>query len=286
MDQEGRRKRIAKKLKNKYRLVIMNDESFEENFSFKLSPLNVISWGSLLGLSLIAFVISLIAFTPLREYIPGYSNTQTKKNAAYAVYKVDSLDAELHMRDRWINNVRAVLSGEIAPDSIENIKDTSISYDEISYERSKADSVFRGEVEAQDQFSLSQSQERSSSNTSFYFTPLKGEITSSFNREKKHFAVDVSAKEGEAIKAVLEGKVVFAEWTAGNGNVIQIQHHNNVISIYKHCSALLKAQGDDVKAGEVIAIVGNTGDHSTGPHLHFELWENGKAIDPLKFISF
>jgi len=98
--------------------------------------------------------------------------------------------------------------------------------------------------------------------------------------------VDVSAKEGEAIKAVLEGKVVFAEWTAGNGNVIQIQHHNNVISIYKHCSALLKAQGDDVKAGEVIAIVGNTGDHSTGPHLHFELWENGKAIDPLKFISF
>ena len=154
--------------------------------------------------------------------------------------------------------------------------------------KAKEDSLLRDYVEREDSYSLKATSASSSSSESrlYYFTPLKGTVTNTFNQAEAHFGVDIVAPKNEAIKAALDGTVIFADWTVETGYVIQLQHKNNITSIYKHNSVLLKEVGQRVKAGEAIAIIGNTGKLSSGPHLHFELWKEGKAIDPMQFINF
>ena len=282
---QANRKKLAKKLKNKFRLVVLNDDNFEERWSFRLSPLNVFTWGGLLILTVIGIVIGLVAFTPLREYIPGYSDIETKKNASYAVFKADSLEAEVQMRDRYLYNIRLILSGQIRPDSIDNIRDTSLVAEQMAYERSLEDSIFREQVERDDAFSLNNAND-DRLDSYFFFRPIKGTISQSFDADASHFGVDVVTQKDEAIKTILDGRVILAEWTSNSGHVIQIQHSNNLVSVYKHCSTLLKEVGQTVKAGDPIAVVGNSGELTNGPHLHLELWDNGMAVDPEKYLSF
>lgn len=279
-------KRVIKKLRHKYRLVIINDDTYEEYFSLKLSLLNmIVAIGSLS--MVVAFVVGgLISFTPLREYIPGYSNLETKKKAAYAYQKADSIENELNIRDQYLENIRLILSGEISTDSLEanNIQD--VKYDNIQDVKSPEDSLMRLTIEEQEKYALLNSSTDIKDKVFFFFTPVKGTVVDHFNVQKKHFGTDIVTKKGEPIKAIGNGTIIMADYTTKSGFVIQIQHRNNLVSVYKHCSAVLKQVGDVINSGDPIGVVGNTGELTTGPHLHFELWENGIAIDSENYIKY
>lgn len=282
-----KRKEIKQKLLHKYRLVILNESTFEEKISFKLSRMNVFVTGSLFIIGLIGFTILLIAFTPLREYIPGYSSTKLKRQATELTYRTDSLVATLNYTNRYLENIRKVLRGDIENNEINRdslFDQYKLDPSTIDLTPIKEDSLLRAQVALEDKYNLF---ERNINNPGqVLFSPLSGTISQEFNAENKHFAVDVVAPVDSPIKAVANGTVIFAEWTAETGYVIILEHMDGLLSVYKHNGSLNKGQGDVVRSGEVIASVGNTGELTTGPHLHFELWSNGSPIDPLNFIDF
>jgi murein DD-endopeptidase MepM/ murein hydrolase activator NlpD len=182
---------------------------------------------------------------------------------------------------------RDVLTGEVVVDSITGDINPNNQLQAVNDVRSKEDSAFRVKIEREEEYTINQNlRDNSAKTTYFLFTPIDGSVSSSFNPEEKHFGIDVVSDENEAVKAVMNGTITLADWTSESGFVIQIQHRNNLVSIYKHCSALLKKVGDPVEAGEAIAIVGNTGTHTTGPHLHFELWDDGQPVNPEQYIAF
>ncbi|WP_289037817.1 M23 family metallopeptidase [uncultured Zobellia sp.] len=282
-----KRKEIKRKLLHKYRLVILNESTFEEKISFKLSRLNVFVTGSLCIIGLIALTTLLIAFTPLREYIPGYSSTKLKKQATDLTYKTDSLVASLNNTNKYLESIRMVLRGDVASQEVnlDSLREQfKIDPSSIDLTPIKEDSLLRAEVALEDKYNLF---ERSATAAEIeLFPPLSGEISNDYDPEKRHYAVDVTAPKDTPIKAVANGTVIFAEWTADTGYVIILEHKDGLISVYKHNGSLNKKQGEVVRAGEVIASVGNTGELTTGPHLHFELWSNGNAVNPLDYIDF
>ncbi|MEL4307074.1 M23 family metallopeptidase [Joostella sp. CR20] len=282
-----KRKHIRKKLLHKYRLVILNEDTFEEKLSFKLNRLNVFVLGTLFSVFIIAFTTILIAFTPLREYIPGYSSTTLKRRAMDLTYKADSLTAQMHANDLYFDKIQKVLRGEINTQEIhkdslleEFRKDTI----KINLSPSKQDSLLRERVAIEDKYNIFES---ATPSTDFVlFPPVNGTLSQQYNAKEKHYAIDILAPKDTPIKAVADGMVIFAEWTAETGYVCIIEHGGGLISVYKHNSSLSVSQGNQVKAGEVIAIIGNTGELTTGPHLHFELWSEGYPVDPTDYIDF
>ncbi len=286
---EKPKKKIYKKLRNKYRLVIMNDQTFEEKVSLTLSPLNVFVFAGTIIISLITFTIYIIAFTPLREYIPGYADVSMQRKLIALTSKTDSLMKSMEVRDLYLQNLRNIINGTAGTDSASVIPPTLIRYDTIQFQpASPSDSAIRQQIESQDRFTLSANGSTAASSLSsfYFFTPVKGTVTSMFNTQTKHYGIDVVAAPNEVIKSTLDGTVVMADWTSETGYVIAVQHSNNLFSIYKHNSALLKNTGDYVKAGEVLAIIGNSGELTTGPHLHFELWYNGSPVNPVDYMTF
>lgn len=288
--EEQKKKKLYKKLRNKYRLVILNDATFEERFSFRLSPLNVFTYFGSISLFLIIGVILIIAFTPLREYIPGYTDVELRQNVMQLLFKTDSLENQLAVKDKYLERLRLIMQGN-PPDTVYNEDENKPveDYSLVDIQKSAEDSLLRAYVESEDASNLTllNNYRNGSDISSFvFFTPIAGTITNEFNMNQSHFGVDIVARENESVKATLEGTVIFSEWTAETGYVIHIQHPNNLISIYKHNSVLLKKSGDFVKDGEVIAIIGNSGELTTGPHLHFELWYNGNPLNPEDYLLF
>ena len=279
--------KLKQKLTNKYRLVVLNENTFEERFSLKLSRLNIYIFGGLFSVTLISATIVLIAFTPLKEYIPGYSSTQLQKNATKLTVESDSLKNRLAMLENYTNSIKSVLTGELTSDEvIDSIQDSAkrIQIDESTLDASKQDSIFREKTESRDRFPLSD--ESQNKLKIVFFAPISGNVSQSFNSENKHFAIDVVAKVGTPVKAAADGTVIFSEWTTETGYVIILKHANNFISVYKHNGTLLKQQGDLVQSGEAIASIGSSGELTTGPHLHFELWSDGYAVNPANYIDF
>jgi|TARA_Y100001934_G_C12370995_1_gene786311 murein DD-endopeptidase MepM/ murein hydrolase activator NlpD len=280
-------KKLITKLRNKYRLVILNDDTFEEKLSFKLSRLNVFVVSGLSVILLIAGTTLLIAFTPLREYIPGYSSTALKRDAIRLAQVTDSLENQLNYNSLFLQNIQGVINGQEPLDLSDDQVVDSLNQSRINLGISKDDSLLRKMVEEEEQFNIPvEGRRRLNLESLNFFIPIKGLVTQDFNPEEEHLGIDIVAKENEVIKATQDGRVIFAEWTAETGYVMIIQHAEKFISVYKHNSALLKAQGQDVSSGEPIAIIGNSGELSSGPHLHFELWYNGYAVDPQEYISF
>ena len=278
--------KFKQKLTDKYRLVVLNEDTFEERFSLKLSRLNVFVFGGIFSILLIAATIVLIAFTPIKEYIPGYSSSKLKSDALKATLEVDSLKIKLAFLENYTKALKPVLTGEIEAESIDSIlteaRHRLINESELN--ATKEDSLFREKIESETRFSL---QNNAQSNVKIvFFAPLNGLISQDFDATSKHFAVDITAKTGDPIKATADGTVIFSGWTKETGYVIILKHAKEYISVYKHNGNLLKEQGDFVKSGEVIATVGSTGELTTGPHLHFELWNGGYAVNPINFIDF
>ena len=282
-----KRKEIKRKLLHKYRLVILNESTFEEKISFKLSRLNVFVTGSLCIIGLIGLTTLLIAFTPLREYIPGYSSTKLKKQATDLTYKTDSLLVTLGNTNRYLDNIKLVLRGDIknSETNLDSIREQfELDPSSIDLTPIREDSMLRAEVALEDKYNLFERDAASSE--LILFPPISGVVSNTYNAGKKHFAVDVTAPIDTPIKAVANGTVIFSEWTADTGYVIILEHEEGLLSVYKHNGSLSKEQGDIVRSGEVIASVGNTGELTTGPHLHFELWSNGDTVNPLNYIDF
>ncbi|HOW31588.1 MAG TPA: M23 family metallopeptidase [Bacteroidales bacterium] len=284
---------LLNRLRDKYRLVILNEDTFEEKLSFKLTRINVFVVLGLLSILLVFITSYIIAFTSLREYIPGYTDVTMQRRMYELQMRSDSIDRVLLSNQLYLQNIRLVLGADSMDLQKNAAPDTSAkkSYTDIFDKRSAEDSLLRLDYENQSKYNLFYSDASSEKNTSAarsytFFTPVKGVVTSKFNPLLKHFGIDIVANRNEAIKAVQGGTVVFSGWTVETGNVIAVSHPGNIISVYKHNSVLLQKEGSVVSAGETIAIIGESGELSTGPHLHLELWMNGSPVNPADYIVF
>ncbi len=282
-----KRQLLKKKLFTKNRLVILNEDTFEEIFSLKLTLMNVFVVATIGAVLIITVTTYLIAFTPLKEYIPGYASTKLKKDATELALKSDSLSYALKKNEAYISSIKKVLTGDLEyaqvnKDSIFATKVEASTDEELK--PTEEDLKLREQVAQEDKYNLFEKAQ--SKVSTVLFAPVKGPITEKFNSKDKHFAVDIALAKNTPIKAILNGTIIFADWTPSTGNVIIIRHNNGFISVYKHAASLTKSQGDIVRTGEVIALAGSSGQESTGIHLHFELWKDGYPIDPTQFIEF
>ncbi|MDO4216560.1 MAG: M23 family metallopeptidase [Bacteroidales bacterium] len=291
--------------KKKHRLVFMDSETYKERWSVELSATNLFVWGGISIIILIALTSLIIAFTPLRELIPGYTSNKLVEQTYQNALVIDSLEKQIAGQERMLADIKDVIMGNdpgtriSAADSARAANDTTnkAKGTTAGYKHSDADSLLRKEVEEQDRYTVkvstqannnSQVADNTTINTTtiLLFPPVKGKVISPYDPKTKHYGVDIAGAINEPIKAVAPGTVIFSNFTTETGHVIAIQHQGGMISIYKHNSALLKHGGDVVRAGEPIAFLGNSGELSSGPHLHFELWVGGKPVNPLVYISF
>lgn len=281
-----KRQIIKKKLFAKNRLVILNEDSFEEIFSLRLTLMNVFVVASIGAILIITITTFLIAFTPLREFIPGYASDELKRNATELALKSDSLSNSIKKNEAYIASIKRILTGDLdyAKFSKDSIYAAQLDENAEENKPSKVELELRNQVTQEDKYNLFEKAQPKVN--SVLFAPVKGSITERFSLRNKHFAVDIALAKDTPIKAALNGSVIFADWTPSTGNVIIIRHNNGFLSAYKHAASLTKSQGDVVRTGEVIALAGSTGKESTGVHLHFELWKDGYAIDPAQFIEF
>jgi murein DD-endopeptidase MepM/ murein hydrolase activator NlpD len=290
-DKKGAKK-IIHKMKHKFRLVVMNDDTFEEKLSMVLSPLNVFAWGGIFLLVFASLLTILIAFTPLREFIPGYADVNTRKMATYTAIQVDSMEEVLAKNNLYLENVKRILEGGegLITDSLDGQNLTNKpDLSQLDLSPSKRDSVLRVSVEEAEKFNINSAGVDGNKQLLkiLLFPPLKGVISSHFNPSIQHFGIDiVPTGENASVSAAYDGIVIQAAWTSDEGHVLYIQHHGDLVSVYKHNSVLLKKVGDPVKAGEAISIAGNSGELSSGTHLHFELWYKGTPMDPEHYIVF
>ena len=275
--------------KHKYRVTIYNDHTYQEVWNMRITKRDFFTLIGSSTIFLIVLVIILISFTSLREFIPGYPDGNQRRQIIMNAIMVDSLSLELEQRDIYFENMRRIISGEM-PDNLDEEQDTSINYDNITFTKSLEDSLLRHQIEQEEQYNLSVTENLVTNeqiSDLFFFTPLKGMVTSSFDPLEDHYGTDIVGNQGAIVHATLGGTVILASWTLETGYVIQIQHENNLVSVYRHNAEVLKKVGSQVRAGESIAILGNSGElYTSGPHLHFELWFNGEPLDPERYVVF
>ena len=281
------RKRLKKNLLSRYRLVILNEENYEEQFFFRLSILNSLIILIFLFSFLITSTLLIVSYTSLKEFIPGYASNLMRKQAILNASKLDSLTSSYNQSLIQLNSIKRVLTGDI---EFEEFKEREFKLDtgnidvKLKSKKIKEDSLLRSVVEQEDKYNLISNPR--SNESLIFFSPVSGHISQKFDPAKKHFAVDVVAKKNEPVRSVADGVVIFSEWSLDTGYVIILEHSQGYLSVYKHNESLNNIQGDIVQAGDIIGTVGNTGEFSTGYHLHFELWNDGYPLDPLDFISF
>ncbi len=287
MGKKEKKEKIIQRLKNQYRLIIYNDSTFQTVWSMKLTRLKVFTLGGLGSLLLIFITVFIIVYTPIREMIPGYPTGEVRNLIVHNAILVDSLEQQLQMRDNYLGKIQALIYGEV-PEEPDLAGDTSKGSTNIDFKNYNHDSIFKQNLLAEQlDLSIGNGKPQSSNIASIhFFTPLKGMVSQKFDKSADHLAIDIVGLQNSRISSVLQGSVVFSGWTVETGHVIYLQHPNDLISVYKHNAELLKNVGDKVKAGEAIAIMGNSGELSTGPHLHFELWHKGVALDPEQYIDF
>tara|TARA_B100001758_G_scaffold138431_1_gene119296 strand:+ start:609 stop:1475 length:867 start_codon:yes stop_codon:yes gene_type:complete len=281
------KKNSINKLTRSYKVVVSSEDTFEERLSFSTNKFNVFLVLSLYSIILIAFTISVVFFTQIREMVPGYSSSDLLTQAIYLTKKTDSLENELELNNTFYKSIENVLSGKteqiIYKDSL-NINNEIENIDLQAVLANAEDSILRKYVEEEDKFNLTKNE--LVIENKMFVSPVKGQITQKFDPLNNHFALDILVDTGTPVKSILEGKVIFSEWSVDTGHVLIIDHGDDIISVYKHNSKVLKTQNNFVKAGEVIAYSGNQGTLSTGPHLHFELWKNGTPINPEPLFNF
>ena len=287
MKNKKQNKSFLKRIFNDYKVVVSSEDTFEEKLSFKANKINMFIIMLVYSIILISFTISIVFFTQLREMVPGYSSSDLLNRAIYLTKKTDSLEQQIALNNKFYKSIEDVLSGNInefiARDEL-SIDSNLINSGIVTISPNSQDSILRKYVENEDKFNLTNNE--LIIENKMFFSPIKGEITQNFNYNENHFAIDIAADIGTPVKSVLDGKIIFSEWSLETGYVVVIDHGENIISVYKHNSKTLKEQNDFVQAGEVIAYSGNQGNLSSGPHLHFELWKNGTPIDPEPLLNF
>ena len=272
----------------KYKLSFINEGTLEEVWSFRLSQLSAFITLGLFAFFLVIVTALLIIMTPVRNYLPGYLDVEVRKEIVQNALRADSLERMIEIQGLYLNNMTGILSGTLSVDSIREID--SLATNDIDFEipRSTAEAAFVKEYEEAEKYNLSvlSDQKKITTQESFFCKPVNGMITSRYEKDMRHYGMDLAAKLKESVVSTLDGTVIYTGFDPNHGNVIQIQHKNGFISVYKHNELLLKEVGEHVMAGEAIALVGNTGALSTGPHLHFELWYKGNPVNPEDYIAF
>lgn len=281
-----RSKAFWNNIKFKYKLTIINENTLEEVVGLRVSKLNGIS--VLLSTLTVLFLIAagIIAFTPLRNYLPGYMNSEIRAEVVKNALRVDSLQQLVDRQNLYIVNIQDIFSGKIKADTVQSIDSLTTIREDSLMKRTQREDEFRKQYEDAEKYNLTTITDRPDVNGLIFYRPTRGMISAPFDAEKKHYGTDIAANPGESVLATLDGTVILSTYTAETGYLIQVQHNQNLVSVYKHCGSLLKREGDSVKGGEAIALVGNTGQQTTGPHLHFELWQKGRAVNPEKYIVF
>ena len=276
--------------RDKYRFSVYNDKTFEEVWYIRMTQYNGFLLLTFIVLLIVGITTTLITFTNLREFIPGYPDAETIRAMRMNVIRLDSLEDELIKRDQYFRNLNAIISGEQPLDRVAG-QDTMSNYENITFNSSEEDSLLRLQVEQQEQYNLTLSTRFADDNLSLanihFFPPVKGIVSGGIDPRTKHYGTDIVTTPKAVVSAALDGTVMFTGWTMETGYVIQLQHPNNLITVYKHNATLLKQNGDFVRAGEGIGIVGDSGElYTSGPHLHFEIWYKGDALNPENYILF
>ena len=289
-------KKLIEYLRKKVKIVVISKETYEEKKSFDLSVIMLFVYSLFAFLILIVLSYFIISATSLKYMIPGFPKIvdveRIKQIDKKNLLKLAEYEDKIDHYENYFNNLSVILNGGEISEEV-NKTDSSIgsrNNEEYNFDLTENDSLLRIKIDDREKYDISifssNNRLEEKLNGVLFFSPLKGEVTNQFHLEKGHYGVDVIASNNEAVKAILNGTVVYSDWSPENGHVIHIQHAQNLVSIYKHNSFLLKKTGDLIKAGDAIAIVGNSGELSTGPHLHFELWHNGIPLDPEKFVVF
>jgi murein DD-endopeptidase MepM/ murein hydrolase activator NlpD len=291
VDSQGQKvkEKLIKRLRNKYRLLVINETTFDERFSYRLSPLNLISTIGITFLLISSLTILVIIYSPLKEWIPGYPSDEIRKQSYHAASMADSLSVVVMQYRRYNDNLKLILSGEVPVDSFLLDSGSEFTYENIQFTRSPNDSILRERFENEEKYNIVLQpgvNTKHLKETILFFPPVRGQISGHFKPGNDHLGVDITAEKNEPILATLDGTVILSSWTSEAGYIIQIMHDNNLVSVYKHNSVLLHKVGDVVTAGQAIAIIGNTGEITTGPHLHFEIWYEGNAVNPEEVITF
>lgn len=275
--------------RDKFRFAVTNDTTFAEVWRIRLTRYNAFLLIFFVVFFIVGATASLIAFTNLREFIPGYPDVTMRRNILLNAIRLDSLERELSLRDRYFENLSSIIAGE-RPASSMSLRDTTINYNTLSFRTSPEDSALRAQIETESRYNISQNQapEYETSLASLhFFPPVRGIVSGKFDPAKRHYGTDIVTRPKAQVDAALAGTVILTGWTRETGYVIQVQHANNIVSVYKHNASLLKETGDLVRTGEAIAVVGNSGEiYTSGPHLHFEIWYKGSPLDPEKYVIF
>jgi len=285
---------LFNRLSKKDRLVVVDLNTYEEIRHFNFSALNIIVYTLFFSLFIISITWAIIAYTPVRQNIPGYPSITRQKELAFADKKniawITEQQEKLNKEYIYYKNLQLILTDSIVNSEVSVSNSDTNNYSNFHFEASKEDSILRLKIEEQEKYKITQKNSSSAKYESLkgllFFPPINGSVSDSIDTKKGHFGIDIIAPKDEAVKSTLGGTVIYTDWTPDNGNIIHIQHNHSLISIYKHNSVLLKKVGDIVKTGEPIAIIGNSGKLSSGPHLHLEIWHKGIPIDPLKHIIF
>lgn len=286
MVKKKRHKAFWSNIKFKYKLTIINENTLEEVVGIRVSKLNGIS--VLLSVLTVLFLIAaaIITFTPLRNYLPGYMNSDIRAQVVENALRADSLRQVVERQNLYIMNIQDIFRGTVRVDTVYSMDSlTDIRHDSLM-ERTKREDEFRRQYEDTEKYNLTSITARPEVEGLIFYRPTRGMITEKFDADAKHFGTDIAANPGESVLATLDGTVILSSYTAETGYVIQVQHNQDFISVYKHCGSLMKREGDIVQAGEAIALVGNSGQLTTGPHLHFELWHKGRAVNPEQYVVF
>lgn len=286
MPKKRRSKAFWNNIKFKYKLTILNENTLAEVAGIHVSKLNGLS--VLLSVLAVLFLIaaSIIAFTPLRNYLPGYMNSEVRSQVVENALRVDSLQQLVERQNLFIMNIQDIFSGKVSVDTVYSIDSlTNMRHDSLM-EHTQREEEFRRQYEETEKYNLTSIAAQPEVDGLIFYRPTRGMISSHFDADKKHYGTDIAANPNESVLATLDGTVILSTYTADTGYLIEVQHNQDFISVYKHCGSLLKQAGDKVQAGEAIALVGNSGTLTTGPHLHFEMWHKGRAVNPEKYIVF
>lgn len=280
-------KSFFQKLRFQYRVSVLNENTLEESWHIRLSRLSVLVYASTLILLTFILLTILIFATPLRYYLPGYNEGGNRPEIVSRAMHLDSLKKEVELQAGYLDVIRSIIKGEVKPDSIAQLDSAQLKEKAISFvEKSKAEKEFIENYESEEKYNLSNITGVKNKNVYVFFRPVKGVISSSFNPSENQYGINIITSKGETVLSVLSGTVVFTGFTFDVGWVISIQHENGYLSVYKNNSRLLKKIGDSVKAGEGIAVTGETSGNTPPEQFYFELWQQGKPMNPEDLIIF
>ncbi|MFT6871446.1 MAG: murein DD-endopeptidase MepM/ murein hydrolase activator NlpD [Roseivirga sp.] len=280
------KKTLSNWLNTRHIFIVQNEEDFSEKATYKFTYAKIAFFSFLAFLAVLTIGIYLVNTVLAQWFDPRYAEQETRKDLVQMSISLDSLNQELENRDQFITSFKKIMQGDVVSNEVPETEATQPRQTNNRKQLEETDSVFKAEFEKGGDFLLTGEIENDELRQLYFFSPITGYISEAFNGQTKHYGIDIVAKKDEPVKSIADGTVILASWTQSEGNVIAVQHRENLISIYKHNATLTKEVGDFITAGEIVAIIGNTGELTSGPHLHFELWYNGSAVNPEEFISF